>query len=138
MRISRETDYAIRCMLHLCGNSKKVAMVDEIAKARDVPKSFLAKILQKLKRAKLVESFRGVKGGFKLAKDPARISLLDVIEAIQGGVGVNICTVDDQACDRSAECVVHPVWKKMRSAIEASLREHDLRTLAEAEKGKSV
>lgn len=138
MRISRETDYAIRCMLHLCGNARKVAMVDEIAKERDVPKSFLAKILQKLKRAKLVESFRGVKGGFRLARDPSGISLLDVIEAIQGGVGVNICTVDDQACDRSAECVVHPIWKKMRSAIEVSLREHDLRTLAEAEKGKSA
>ncbi len=138
MKISRETDYAIRFMLHLCGNARKVAMVDEIAKERDVPKSFLAKILQKLKRAKLVESFRGVKGGFRLARDPSGISLLDVIEAIQGGVGVNICAVDDLACERSAECVVHPIWKKMTSTIEASLKEHDLHTLAQAEKGKSA
>ena len=137
MRISRETDYAIRCMLHLCANGRKVAMVDEIAQARDVPKSFLAKILQKLKRARLVESFRGVKGGFRLAKDPSGISLLDVIEAIQGGVGVNICAVDDLACDRSAECVVHPIWKKMSSEIEVLLKVQDLRTLSEAENSKA-
>ena len=138
MRISRETDYAIRCMLHLCGNAREVAMVDEIAQARDVPKSFLAKILQKLKRAKLVESFRGVKGGFRLARDPSGISLLDVIEAIQGDVGVNVCAVDELACDRSAECVVHPIWKKMSSKIKVLLKEHDLLSLAEAEKGKSA
>ncbi len=113
-------------------------MVDEIAQARDVPKSFLAKILQKLKRAKLVESFRGVKGGFRLARDPSGISLLDVIEAIQGDVGVNVCAVDELACDRSAECVVHPIWKKMSSKIKVLLKEHDLLSLAEAEKGKSA
>ena len=138
MRISRETDYAIRCMLHLCADAGKVSMVDEIAQARDVPKSFLAKILQKLKRAKLVESFRGVKGGFRLARDPSGISLLDVIEAIQGDVGVNVCAVDELACDRSAECVVHPIWKKMSSKIKVLLKEHDLLSLAEAEKGKSA
>ncbi len=131
----------MRCVLHLAVNPGQTCMVEEMAEARDVSRSFLAKILQKLKRANIVKSFRGVKGGFALARKPSDISLLDVIEAIQGVVSLNVCAVDEGACDRSDECVIHPVWVVLRAEMEAMLRKHDFQMLADAEilkKGKSI
>ena len=92
--ITRKTDYAIRCVLHLAEAGKDVLMVNEIAKEQDIPKSFLAKILQKLAKAGIVESLRGVKGGFRLAKKPEDISLLDVVELMEGPVAMNVCAAD--------------------------------------------
>ncbi len=107
MQITRETDYAIRCVYYLAGKKGEVTMVDEIARKMDTPKSFLAKILQKLARAGIVESFRGVKGGFRLAMSPRQISLLDVIEAIQGPVVMNICAMGKEMCRLSDTCFIH-------------------------------
>lgn len=121
MQITRETDYAIRCMYYLSGKKGGVTMVDEIAKEMDVPNSFLAKILQKLSKASLVKSRRGVKGGFELTRPPQEISILQVIEAIQGSVAMNICAVDETLCDRSSTCAIHPVWIELRKEVEKFL-----------------
>ncbi|MBZ0155750.1 MAG: Rrf2 family transcriptional regulator [Alphaproteobacteria bacterium] len=123
MEITRETDYAIRCVLYLSGKQEEVTMVDEIAREMSVPKSFLAKILQKLVRSKVAKSYRGVKGGFQLAKRPAEISLLDVIETVQGPVAMNRCAVDESICNFSAACVVHPVWVDLRRKVEEYLKD---------------
>jgi Rrf2 family protein len=122
MQITRETDYAIRCVYYLAGKLDEVIMVDEISKEMHVPKSFLAKILQKLSRASLVKSYRGVKGGFALARHPSEISLFDVIKAIQGPILINICAVDQKACRLSDTCVIHPVWIDIRSQVEMMLK----------------
>lgn len=129
MQITRETDYAIRCILYLSESTDKVAIAGEIAEAMKIPKSFLAKILQKLTRAKIVQSFRGVKGGVKLAKKPEEISLLDVIETIEGDVGMNICAVNKRACDQSKECSVHPVWIEIRESVEGILKRYNFENL---------
>jgi Rrf2 family protein len=121
MQITRETDYAIRCVYYLAGKGE-VTMVDEIARKMDTPKSFLSKILQKLVRAKIVKSYRGVKGGFRLARRPKEISLLDVIEAIQGPVAMNICALDEKKCRFSNSCAIHPVWVDVRKQVEKLLR----------------
>jgi len=68
MQIKRETDYAIRCVYYLAGTEQDVVMMDEIAAEMEIPKSFAAKILQKLVRAGIVSSFQGIKGGFRLAR----------------------------------------------------------------------
>ncbi|MBI5676745.1 MAG: Rrf2 family transcriptional regulator [Nitrospirae bacterium] len=129
MRITRETDYAIRCILYLSELPDKVAMAGEIAEAMKIPKSFLAKILQKLTRAKIVHSFRGVKGGVRLAKKPEDISLLDVINTIEGDVGMNICAVNEKACDQSKECSVHHIWIEIREAVENILKRYNFENL---------
>jgi Rrf2 family protein len=85
--------------------------------------------LQKLTKADLVKSFRGVKGGVRLAKKPEEISLLDVIETIEGDVGMNICAVNERACDQSKECSVHPVWIEIREAVESILKKYSFENL---------
>ena len=122
MQITRETDYAIRCVYYLACKGGEVTMVDEIARKMHSPKSFLAKILQKLARADIVKSYRGVKGGFQLARKPREITLLDVIEAIQGPVVMNICALDKKMCRLSSACSIHPVWVEVRKQVEKLLR----------------
>jgi Rrf2 family protein len=122
MQITRETDYALRCVNYLVGKTGTVTMVDEIANGMLIPKSFLAKILQKLTRAAIVKSHRGVKGGFELARRPKEITLLDVIEAIEGPVAMNICAIDTRLCGFSKTCSIHPVWIEIKKEVEKILR----------------
>jgi len=122
MQITRETDYGIRCVYYLACKGGEVTMVDEIARKVYSPKSFVAKILQKLARADIVKSYRGVKGGFTLAKKPKDINLLDVIEAVQGPVVMNVCALDKRLCRLSKTCSIHPVWVDVRKQVERLLR----------------
>ncbi|MDA8433087.1 MAG: Rrf2 family transcriptional regulator [Nitrospiraceae bacterium] len=132
MQITRETDYAIRCVYYLAGKTGNVTMVDEISKEMNIPKSFLAKILQKLSKAEIVKSYRGVKGGFAIARGPKEISLLDVIEAVQGPVAMNICALDETLCGFSSTCTIHPVWVEVRKEVEKLLRDKNFSALRAA------
>ena len=131
MEITRQTDYAIRCVLYLSGKQAEPTVVDEIAQEMNIPKSFLSKIVQKLSRADILASFRGVKGGFKLARKPAEISLLDVITAMQDCAASNKCAVDKATCNLSCTCIVHPVWVELRKQTEAYLRKINFENISE-------
>ena len=131
MQITRETDYAIRCVLYLVENPGKIIMVDSIAKDKEIPKSFLAKILQKLTKADIVKSFRGVKVGFRLLRNPDRITLLNVVEAIEGPIAMNSCVLDKSICRVSDSCSVHPVWVDLREKLEDWLGQYTFENLSE-------
>lgn len=122
MYVRRKADYAVRCILYLSEDPNRTASVDEISGAMLVPKSFLAKILQQLMKAGIVNSSRGIKGGFQLTRKPKDINLLEVIEAIQGPSAANICAIDNKACRLSSTCSVHPVWVNIRQMVERELR----------------
>lgn len=132
MQITRETDYAVRCVIHLAETDKEVVMVREIALESEIPKSFLAKILQKLSKGGIVQSLRGVKGGYQLAKQPSEISLLDVLEAMDGPCSMNICAIDKERCNLSATCSAHPLWVEVRKDVEARLRKWNFATLSDS------
>ncbi len=121
MLVTRETDYAVRCVLYLAREQDHVANVGEIAEGMNIPKSFLAKILQRLVREGIAESIRGVKGGFRLLKKPAEITLLEVLTAILGVAPINTCAIDKRHCRMSAKCAVHPVWTDIRRDVEKRL-----------------
>jgi Rrf2 family protein len=122
MLITRETDYAVRCVLYLAQKTKQRTIVDEIAKCMHIPKHYLAKILQRLVREGIVESVRGIKGGYRLLKPPKEISLMDIMRTIQGAVPVNVCALDKRRCQMSSTCSVHPVWVEIRKDIETRLK----------------
>jgi len=131
MLVTRETDYAVRTVLYLARERERTASVGEIALAMHIPKSFLAKILQRLVRHEIVQSIRGVKGGFRLARKPTEINLLSVMEAIQGIAGINICAVDSKRCKMSSTCAVHPVWVEIRKEVEQRLKKETIARLQE-------
>ncbi|MDH4163197.1 MAG: Rrf2 family transcriptional regulator [Nitrospirota bacterium] len=129
MLVTRETDYAIRTVLFLAGESKPLASVSEIAKAMHIPKSFLAKIVQRLVKSGILSSIRGVAGGFRLARKPEHISLLAIMESIQGDTGINICATDKRLCRMSSTCVVHPLWVEIRQEVEKRLLKKTIKDL---------
>ncbi len=119
MIITRQADYAIRCVLFLASKPVGIAtMIGEIADSMGIPKSFLAKILQRLSKAEIVSSIRGVRGGFVLKRDVSDINLLEVIQSIDGPVAINRCAIDKHICGRSCNCSVHPIWIKLRALIQ--------------------
>jgi Rrf2 family protein len=134
MLITRETDYAVRCVLYLALKPEQRTIVDEIARCMHIPKHYLAKILQRLVRGGIVESVRGIKGGYRLLKTPKEISLMDIMGTIQGGVPVNVCALDKRRCQMSSTCSVHPIWVEIRKDIEARLKRETIVKLMKSKK----
>jgi Rrf2 family transcriptional regulator, iron-sulfur cluster assembly transcription factor len=131
MQLTREGDYGIRSVLYLARQPyKKISFVTEISEEYKIPRSFLAKILQKLVKAKIVRSYRGVKGGFSLARQAKDISVLDVLEAIEGKLAMNICLADKKKCDFSRNCPIHSVWANAQSKVVEVLKKSNFEDLS--------
>jgi Rrf2 family protein len=92
-----------------------------LAQATDAPESFLSKVLQSLARSGFIASRRGQSGGFTIAPRGLAASMLQVIEAIDGPICLNVCLISGRACHRSAKCPAHPVWVQAQSAMVAVL-----------------
>jgi Rrf2 family transcriptional regulator, iron-sulfur cluster assembly transcription factor len=131
MQLTREGDYGIRSVLYLARQPyKKISFVTEISEQYKIPRSFLAKILQKLVKAKVVRSYRGVKGGFSLARQARDISVLDVLEAIEGKMAMNLCLSDKKKCDFSRNCPIHSVWANVQSKVVEVLKKSNFEELS--------
>jgi Rrf2 family protein len=131
MLVTRETDYAVRTVLYLAKIRDRTASVTEVAHAMQIPKSFLAKLLQRLVRCHILTSSRGVNGGFQLAQKPSEITLLSIMEAVQGPAGINVCAIDSKRCKLSSTCAVHPVWVEMRKEVEKRLKRETIAKLVD-------
>jgi Rrf2 family protein len=118
MQLTRAADYGVRVMIHLAG-SPAVGRVSlpELAAAADAPESFLSKVLQALSHAGLISSRRGQSGGFQISERGRAASMLEVIEAIDGPICLNICLVSGRSCNRKAHCPAHPVWAQAQMAM---------------------
>jgi Rrf2 family protein len=131
MQITRATDYATRVMIYLATLPPGVkAQRVALARAADVPESFLSKLLQRLVGAGLVASARGSGGGYELAGPRRNVSLLDILEAIEGETRLNICLADGLSCDRKSWCPAHPIWQEAQQALSEVLRRASLDKLA--------
>ncbi len=122
MELTRKGDYAIRGIVYLAGQPPdKISLLSDIAAAVDVPQTFLAKIFQQFSKTGIVKSFRGTGGGFLLAGPPESISLLQVVEAVEGPILPNRCTLKQGECERDSFCTVHPVWMQVQQQVRAIL-----------------
>lgn len=132
MRLTRETEYALMGLLFL---SRKHpvdgAMLREIADAWGLPEKFLAKIFQKLTRAGILVSQRGVQGGFKLARPANEINLNHVIEAVEGPMLINWCLIDENACCQFHLCGLQAVLSKAQERIRDVFKEATLADMSE-------
>jgi Rrf2 family protein len=123
MQITRQADYAIRAVLYVSKLSENErAATSQIAKEQKIPPSFLAKIISQLSIAGLLQTSRGARGGVTLAKNPADISLLDVVEAIDGPIALNECVHDEGACNFSGDCPMRPIWCEVQADLVHKLK----------------
>ena len=118
MQLTRQADYAIRALLRLSeAENGSVIQTKEIASAEGIPEKYLPTIMRTLARAGLVRTMRGNQGGVLLAREPSKINLREVIEAIEEPIVLNRCLREDGDCDREEFCPVHPVWDRIQKTL---------------------
>lgn len=131
MELTRKGEYAIRGIVYLARLPQgKVALISEIAEGTGVPQTFLAKIFQNFAKIGLVNSFRGTGGGFLLGRPASRITLREVVEAVEGPIMPNRCLMGDDGCEFNKTCMVHPVWREVQSKVVDILNGVTIESLA--------
>jgi len=123
MQITRQADYAVRAVLYLSrkGNTQRSA-TSTVAQEQHIPPSFLAKIISQLSIAGLLHTSRGARGGVTLAREPRDITLLEVIEAIDGPIQLNECAGENGSCTYDSECPLRPIWCDAQDDLVKRLR----------------
>lgn len=133
MIYSRSAEYAIRAFVHLATVPEgKYAMVKQIAEEADIPSHFLAKILQQLARKGFLRSSKGPTGGFCLRMNASDLSLLHIVDAIDGLTDFERCPAGMAECNDQAPCGMHDSWKSLRSSIMNYLERTSIDDLAKS------
>ncbi|MGE3730606.1 MAG: SUF system Fe-S cluster assembly regulator [Lysobacterales bacterium] len=126
LRIGKLTDYATVLMTCLAGRERALLPASELAVLAHLELPTVSKLLKLLAAAGLVESRRGSKGGYRLARAPASISVLDIVVALEGPMGMTECSASKGACDHEVHCQVQHNWQRISRLIAASLAEVSL------------
>ena len=133
MQITRQADYAIRAVLHLARSGDQRIATNMIAEDQRIPPSFLAKIVSQLSIAGLLHTSRGARGGVTLAREPKDISLLEVIEAIDGPIQLNECVGENSTCSFDGECPLRSVWCEAHEELVGRLKRTTFSNLMQKE-----
>ncbi|MEK7408007.1 MAG: Rrf2 family transcriptional regulator [Acidobacteriota bacterium] len=141
MIYSRSSEYAIRAFINLAQvQDGKFVMVKQIAQQENIPSHFLAKILQQMARKGLLRSSKGPTGGFTLRSPAADITLVQIVEALDGLTDYQKCVSGLAECTDDAPCGMHDSWKALRSRIMEYLEQTTIADLTKAliEKRKAL
>src|SRR5208282_4498597 len=130
MQITRAGEYGVLGLMHLArGSPGQRAMIDQMSRQERIPKSFLAKIFQNLAKAGLVCSIRGSRGGFALVKNPADISVLEIIEAVEGRIVFQRCKQAKPECEHVGGCALCGLFERAQDGVKDALTRTSLRDL---------
>lgn len=132
MQVTRAADYAMRAMIYLARQEVgKLSNIKNIAEQEKVPEKFMRKLIHILHKSGYIESERGKYGGVRLLKRPEFITILDVYEAIEGPIAINICLKGPDLCDFQDTCSVCGVWQQAQDAFVKVLKQHTLKEMAD-------
>lgn len=123
LRLSKMADYGTVVMTAMVRDPERSRSAAEIAAAVHVPVPTVSKILKILARGGLVVSLRGAKGGYMLSRPSDRISLVDIIHAMDGPIGMTECSVTPGLCSQESRCAVRANWQRINHAVLGILRE---------------
>jgi Rrf2 family iron-sulfur cluster assembly transcriptional regulator len=130
MQITRAGEYGVQGLMHLARrNPGQRIMLDEVSREEHIPKSFLAKIFQHLAKAGIVRSIRGSGGGFALARNPSEISILEIIEAVEGKILFQRCRMDKPDCEHAGGCALCGLFERAQDGIKDVLTSTTLQDL---------
>jgi len=122
MQILSLTEGGIRTVLYLAlAEEDRWVPGEEICRTQEISPTYLAKITRLLLKRGILSAVRGVGGGLRLGRPPETISMLEVIETLQGPLHFNECLIEPGTCERDSRCPVHPVWKQIKEGTERIL-----------------
>lgn len=137
MKISAKARYGLRILFDVALHEThaRPRTIKEIADAQGISEKFISRIVVPLRERGMIKSERGKLGGFRLAQAPSDITLLAVIETLQGPISLVDCVADKAGCVRSGTCVARSVWTDVNTAVRAALRGMTLETVLERVRG---
>ena len=130
MLYSLTTKYAVIALVELA-EREAATPVRDIARAREIPSAFLAKLVPQLVRAGILSSTRGKNGGISFARSPSRVSLADVVRTIEGEGYFRECVFELFPCDGRPDCPLHDVWDPLRDRIRDFLEDTTIKSVAD-------
>ncbi|MEO8673136.1 MAG: SUF system Fe-S cluster assembly regulator [Tahibacter sp.] len=125
LRVSKLTDYATVVMTVLA-EATGVLSAQSLAERARLELPTVSKLLKQLAHAGLIESFRGVNGGYRIAREPGAISIAEIVIAMEGPIGMTECSAHSGLCDHERHCGVRGNWQRISQAIEGALRDVSL------------
>ncbi|MCX5749742.1 MAG: Rrf2 family transcriptional regulator [Candidatus Saganbacteria bacterium] len=138
MKLSTKGRYGVRLMLDLALHfGQGPALLKDISKRQEISEKYLWQLIPPLKNAGLVNSIRGSKGGYILAKKPAKINLEEIVSLLEGPINFVDCVDDPDSCKRALQCVTMDVWDGMAQNIKKYLSGITLQDLIEKNQLKS-
>ncbi len=132
VKLSRRTDYALRAMTYLSvrrGDGR--CTIAEVSRIEKTPKEFTAKVLKELCRLGFVQSWLGSRGGYRLTRPPGEITVLEVMEALDGPLAINDCLAEPSLCGRTPGCRMHPLFRAVNEKMREILGEATIADIAE-------
>jgi FeS assembly SUF system regulator len=126
LRVTKLTDYATVVLTVLASDPLAVLSASELAERAGLEAPTVAKVLKPLAQAGLVDGFRGANGGYRLARDAAAISLVEIVEAMEGPLGMTECSVHAGQCGIEDSCGVRANWRRINDVVSDALRDVSL------------
>ncbi|GAB4358364.1 MAG: SUF system Fe-S cluster assembly regulator [Gammaproteobacteria bacterium] len=132
LRMSKLTDYGIVVMSHLAGEGDRPHTAAELAQETQVNQPTVSKILKLLAREGLLDSYRGAKGGYRLARHAKDISMAEIIDALEGPIAITECSSASGSCDQEPHCTVRSHWQWINQTIHRALDGVSLEEMSKA------
>lgn len=121
MKLSTRGKYGLYAMYYLAQHAGEGPQSLQSIATIGVPKQYLEQLLGNLRRAGLVGTVRGAQGGYQMIKTPAEVTLLHILDAVEGPIELSECTSDEHHCDKSCQCPVRAVWQRVTDSINREL-----------------
>lgn len=127
IRLTKAGEYGLRAIRYLVENQDATRVsIGDISGSKNIPEPFLRKLFKPLVKNNIIQSTRGVAGGVSLAREPEEISVLEVVEALEGPLALNDCLLDENECEFISECGMHDIWGEAQIAMAKVLRSKNL------------
>lgn len=137
MKLSTKGQYGARAMVDLAIHyGEGPVLLKDIARRQQISERYLEHLVVALKVAGLVNSMRGARGGFSLAKPPSQIRLSEIIQTVEGSIAMVECVDDPKVCSRADLCVTRDIWTEMKKAMSGVLESTTLQDLVERQREK--
>lgn len=130
MKISTKGRYGVRILLDLALHENDTPrLIRDISASQQISEKYISRLIIELRRAKMVRSIRGAKGGYRLTRKPADLTLLDIVEVMEGPLSIVDCVRSPEKCDRNGQCATLQIWTNLNSEIRAAMQKVTLQDI---------